>query len=1119
MGRSSTHFNFRLNSLAGVLLAVFFPLALWAQVSVTTTSTNVTCYGLCNGKASAYGSGGWTPYTYLWSTGATTQNVAGLCPGTYTVTVTDVDQGYAVGTVVITQPPQLGVTAFGTDQICGNAPEGTATAVPYGGTPPYTYNWSNGGSTAIITGLTAGTYTVTVTDVNGCTAAASATVVFFNEGVWLMVTSTPVTCYGYSNGTAHVSPMSGTPPYTILWSNGQSGETITNLSPGTYSVTVSDQNGCSNFTSTQVTQPPLLTGTTGSTPAACGNTGTATVYPTGGTPPYDFHWHNGGVTPTIIGLAPGPYYVTVTDANDCTFTANVTVGGNNTNLTVTGTVVSNAGCNIGGSATATASGGSGNYVFIWDNGQMGATATNLTAGNHNVTATDVTTGCIGVGTVNIPSAPTLAASITVNSNANCAVGGSATVTASGGTPPYTYLWDNGQTTATATNLGAGPHSVTVTDATGCVVIKTTSIGQAQGPTVTAVVNTNATCTTGGSATATATGGSGGYIYLWDNGQTTATATNLSPGQHMVTATDAGGCSASASVTITQANSPSVTAVATGNANCNGGGGAASSSASGGTPPYTYMWSNGQTTATINNLSPGTYTVTVKDGAGCTASASVSIAAPLPPSVVITASTNANCSQPGSATAVAAGGSNPYTYHWDNGETTATAINLAAGSHSVTVTDGAGCTGTASTNIGFTNNGIKIGDFVWYDTDQNGSQGASEVGVPNITVKLIKAGPDGQFMTNDDIVVATTTTNATGYYLFDCVTPGTYIITFSGIPSGYEFTGKDLVNDCYDSDANANGKTAPFNVVAGQADNLCYDAGIHTLCDNVLNAGTICCTQTICEGDQPNALYGVTPPSGGSGALEYQWMQLVQMGPAPPTWVAIPGATSATYQPGPLFETSYFMRCARRAGCPTFLESNIVTITVNPAGSPGCGSFLQQFTVLALSKYTVQVEWVALPEPTQYLYVVEHSTDQLSWRPVTTVMGHHDAANPNEYKITDDQPVSGVNFYRIRRANALGQENLSDPQMIDLSLPVVESMSVSPNPVANSLTIRNMMTYDDDVKVRICSTNGDILETLTFHAGQLESYPVDMSDRPVGIYLVHIQFSNGDRKTLKIAKIQ
>lgn len=1117
MGRNTTHLNPRMRSLASLLAAVLFPALLAAQVTVSTSSTNVTCFGLCNGTATAVGGGGWAPYTYLWSNGATTQTVTGLCPGTYTVTATDIDLGYAVGTVVISQPSQLGVTAFGTDQICTNAPEGTATAVPYGGTPPYTYQWSNGGTTAIITGLTAGNYSVTVTDANGCTAVANATVVFFNEGVWLMISNTPVTCFGANNGTAHISAMSGTPPYIYQWSNGGNGPDITNLSPGTYSVTVTDQNGCSNFTSTTITQPTQLTGTTSSTNAACGNTGTATVTPSGGTPPYTFQWHNTFTTQTITGLAPGPYLVTVTDANGCTFTASVNVGGTNTNLTVNVTLVSNAGCTVGGSATASVVGGSGNYVYAWDNGQTTATATNLTAGNHSVTVTDVTTMCSGVGTINIPTAPPLTVTAVVNSNANCTVGGSATATASGGTPPYTYKWDNGQLTATATNLGAGPHTVTATDAAGCIATTTITIGQGQGPTVTAVVTANATCTAGGSATATATGGAGGYVYLWSNGQSTATATNLAPGTHMVTVTDAGGCSASASVSVTQPNAPSVTAAATGNANCNGGGGVATASPSGGTPPYTYAWSNGQTNAIATNLGAGVYTVTVTDAAGCKGTASVSIASPFPPAVVITASSNANCNQPGSATVMASGGAGSYTYHWDNNENTATAVNLLAGAHSVTVTDAAGCTGTASVTIGFTNSGIKIGDYVWYDTNQDGHQYPTETGVAGVTVRLIKAGPDGQFMTADDIIVATDVTDGSGHYLFDCVTPGTYIIRFTGIPAGYEFTSKDQVNDCFDSDADASGKTAPFTVVNGQADNLCYDAGIHTICENVINAGAICCDQTICEGELPAALYPTLAPFGGTGAIEYQWLQLLQMGPAPPAWTPIPGATGPTYQPGLLFETSYFMRCARRAGCLSFLESNIITITVHAAGTPGCGSFLSGFNAGRLGNSSVLVEWVTPAEPTQYLYTVEHSTNQVNWNTVASVMGQHNTTSANSYSFIDDEVLSGVNYYRIRRVTANGQEALSDARSVDMTVSVVESIAVYPNPVSQTLTVRNMMAYDDDVTVKITSATGELIETLRIEAGQLKTIPVVMSDRPAGLYLLYIEFSNGDRKTLKVSK--
>lgn len=124
-------------------------------------------------------------------------------------------------------------------------------------------------------------------------------------------------------------------------------------------------------------------------------------------------------------------------------------------------VLINAGCLTGGSATATATaGGTGPYAYFWDNGNTNQTATNLSAGPHQVTVTDITTGCTGVGSTNIPSSTSLVAATVIGSNATCLVGGSATVSATGGTPPYTYLWDNGETTATATNLGAGPHTVT-----------------------------------------------------------------------------------------------------------------------------------------------------------------------------------------------------------------------------------------------------------------------------------------------------------------------------------------------------------------------------------------------------------------------------------------------------------------------------------------------------------------------------------------------------------------------------------------------------------------------------------------------------------------------------------
>jgi hypothetical protein len=575
------------------------------------------------------------------------------------------------------------------------------------------------------------------------------------------------------------------------------------------------------------------------------------------------------------------------------------------------------------------------------------------------------------------------------------------------------------------------------------------------------------------------------------------------------------------VTITQPNAPVAVISSSTPSACGNNTGSATVSVSGGTPNFTYKWSNpGMTsTATVSNLGAGTYTVTVTDAAGCTATTSVTIGATQAPNVVIVASSNANCSTPGSATASVSGGTPPYTYLWSNGETTATAVNLPQGTYTVTVTDASNCTATASVTIGSTNNGIKIGDWVWYDDDQNGFQHPSlEIGVPNIEVKLIKPGPDGAFGTPDDVVVETTTTNNAGFYFFNCVVPGTYVLSFSNLPLGYQWTKKDWVNnDCKDSDVKTNGRTDPFTIVAGQPDDLCFDAGIHTICFNITNAGAICCAQTICEGEAPAPLVESIAPVGGSGQIEYLWMQFIQIGQAPPQWVAIPGATGSSYAPGPLFETAKFMRCARREGCP-FLESNIVTITVLPAGSPGCDGFNLNFNVQQTGQTGVLINWTTLPEATEYSYTVQHSTDMQSWMSVTTTMGKQDAVNPNEYSFMHETPSMGRNFYRIRRLSNMGQQAFSEIRAIEVQYSPSNGVLIAPNPVGKSLHIMNAIQYDTDVVIQITATNGSVLHTITIPAGKMHLEDLPVEDLPSGIYLAKIRFGNGEVRTVKIAKI-
>jgi hypothetical protein len=1120
MRQTFTIFKIRYANLLftlGVLLLSVLPAVLSAQVTVTITKTDVKCFGGSTGTATATGAGG-ASFTYAWSNGATTAAISNLATGVYTVTATSGGNS-GTASVTIQQPPVLGVSAFGRSQICDVVPDGIATATPFGGTTPYTYLWNTGSPASQITGLNTGTYTVTVTDLNGCTAVDTANVVFFNEGLWVTPMGINATCFGQNNASATVMIMSGTAPFQYTWNTGATTQTISNLPPGTYTVSVTDANGCKQSTVTAVTQPTVLTVTTSSTAANCGLQGSATVSGSGGNGTYTASWSTGSSSFTISAM-PGTYGVTLTDAKGCTGTASATVNSGSSTLNVAVSLVTQAGCTTGGSATATASGGSGTYTYVWDNNQTTQTANNLSAGNRSVTVTDMATGCTGVGTVNVTSNTNIAASAVVNTNATCTVGGSATVTATGGTAPYTYLWSNGSTTVSASNLTAGAQRVTVRDAAGCTAVANVQIPQSQGPNVTAVANSSAACTgAGGSATATATGGLAPYVYLWSNGNTNANATNLPTGTAGVTVTDANGCASSASVTITQAGAPTAGASITGAASCTTGA-SATASGTGGTGAYTFSWSNGATTAAVTGLAAGTYTVTVRDVAGCTSTASISIVAPQPPIVVISASSNAKCDQPGSAAASASGGSGPYTYSWSNGETTAVATNLPAGSHTVTVRGSNGCSATATVNIGFASNGVRVGDYVWYDGDQEGDQDPIETnGVPNVTVMLIKAGPDGNFGTADDITVSTTTTNSNGKYIFECVTPGSYIVMFSNIPAGYEFTKyKSVPNGCKDSDVKPNGKTEPFTITAGQADNLCIDAGIHTICDNIVNAGEICCNQTICEGQTAATLYPFAPPSGGTGAIQYLWLQLVQVGPSPPQWVGIAGATNETYSPGRLFETSYFMRCARRAGCETFKETNIVTITVIPAGGPGCENFIQNMVVTANGPHQVQVAWSTKPEGDDYLYYVQRSSDQQAWTTIATVDGKGDATADNQYSALDKQPLKGMNFYRIKRVNQHGIEAFSFVKEYEMNLAEGVGISIYPNPVISDLTVQIAGKLEHEATIEIINLNGKVVKTHVIPQGATSANPVTLTNLDSGVYVARIRYSNGDVSTVKLTKL-
>jgi gliding motility-associated-like protein len=400
------------------------------------------------------------------------------------VNVTDANNCPGSTTVTITQPSAaLNVSVAASPTNCG-ANTGSVTATTTGGTAAYVYAWTpNAGSSGTISNLASGTYSVVVTDANGCTATGNATV-NTNNGPSISVTnSSNVTCFGASNGSATVSATGGTGTLTYSWSpGGLTGATQNALAPNTYTVTVTDGGGCTNSTTVNITSPTAISVTTSNvTPANCGvSNGAATIAVTGGTGTYTYNWlPTGGSGLTANSIPAGVYTVNVQDQNGCTASANVVVtnvGGPTVSISNTTNVSCFGGNN--GSATVTAIGGTTPYTYAWTpSGGSGATATGLSAGTYVAAVTDAS-GCISSATATI-TAPTAIVITETITNDDCANLGSGQISAvaSNGTAPYTYTWSNSTSGATISNLaGNTSYTVTVTDANGCAETETYPLG-------------------------------------------------------------------------------------------------------------------------------------------------------------------------------------------------------------------------------------------------------------------------------------------------------------------------------------------------------------------------------------------------------------------------------------------------------------------------------------------------------------------------------------------------------------------------------------------------------------------------------------------------------------------
>ena len=543
---------------------------------------------------------------------------------------------------VITANAQVSLTGTILTQPCHN--NGVYSVTVTGLTAPISYTYYTGGGTIVHSNVNSTTDQL----LNFSAYSSQYIYCFASDGIYnaygpssyyalpfyLIASGSPAVCPSLT-GTLSASSFSGTPgPFTYNWTNMNTGLSyLGNNIPapmGTYSLIVSDQvTGCSvqiSDTATTISQQSGINLTYTSTAANCTN-GTASVVASGGIPPYSYLWNTGANTTSINNLTQGVYTATVTDAQGCVNNANWgTYVNQGINITMNPSITNATCIQNNGAAIMFAGGGMPPYSYLWSNGVTSQSITGVAGGNYyNVIATDAN-GCIGQGGAYINVTTPINVTYSTTSSSCTAPTGSAGLTISGGTAPYTVVWNTYPTASTGvsvTNLPAGQYGFTVTDAVGCVRTGVVVIPSAS--TLNANLNITAVVcpATIGSVLSNVSGTNPPFTYSWSNGSTASQLNNVPLGYYTCVITDAVGCSTTKYANL-HSTSPIYVGLTTTNATCKyNADGSILAIANGGTSPYTYNWSNGQIGATASGLIEGDYWVNVTDANGCTSNFSYS----------------------------------------------------------------------------------------------------------------------------------------------------------------------------------------------------------------------------------------------------------------------------------------------------------------------------------------------------------------------------------------------------------------------------------------------------------------------------------------------------------------
>lgn len=603
--------------------------------SFNSTIADVACHGGNTGSIATTPSGATPPYSYSWASGQATDDIFSLVAGTYALTVSDQNGCSYSSTFTVSEPDEISLNGVVTDVLCNGQSSGGITVSATGGTVPYAYSWSTGNTNSDLVNVSAGAYTVQLTDSNGCVKDSLMSV---SEPAALSHSTlvTNVSCNGLADGSIGISVSGGTMPYAYAWNTGDVIEDMGALTAGNYILTITDANGCTISDNFQVSQPDSLDFNATVTPVSCksGSDGAIATVPSGAVPPYAYSWSTGAVSAQLSGLSAGVYTLTVNDNSGCQFIRpfNVIEPGS---IFLNGTK-QDVLCRDGltGAAAIIATGGNPPYQYSWNTGAASASISNLVEGTYLVTVTD-SKGCSKDSAFVIAEPDSLLFQL-ASSDVSCngLADGSAFLTVTGGIQPYTVLWSNGSTSLTQSALGAGSYNFTVTDDNGCQQTGGVSVAQ-PGPLTVVPLPGQEICL-GASATVSVqvSGGNGGYVYTWDNGLPDAASHVVSPTVntvYSVSVTDSLDCPdavASIAVDVKPVVFGSLDVAVSPESICVGEQATVTGTYSGSVAGYSFQWSHGLGTSIgtfeVFPIIGQTYVLTITDACGFTRTDSASL---------------------------------------------------------------------------------------------------------------------------------------------------------------------------------------------------------------------------------------------------------------------------------------------------------------------------------------------------------------------------------------------------------------------------------------------------------------------------------------------------------------